>query len=200
MEFMKKTTTTLILTALVIFGTGTAQATKTISRNLDQQIHDAEYVVRVHVDTIETSRDSRTGFNYNFYHFSPLEVLKGWPAKKTIVIRLINTNVSGHYKLSIPELPEFKVGEELILFLGKLNNEGRPALLGFSHGVYRIYQTNTAQKAIAGDVQLPAVLLDKSRKLVIKNARGQQVLGRKAATLEDFTSYIKDKVSHTPGL
>ncbi len=191
---MMKKIKILILTTLMIAIAGMAQATKIVTRNLNQQIQDAEYVVRVRVDHIETSKNHRTQFDYNFYHFELLEVLKGWSTKKPIVIRLLNPNNSGHYAFNIPELPHFSVDDELILFLGKANEEGRPTLLGYSTGVYHVYQTNKAAKAVVGNVPLPIGLSAKSKNLSVK--KEGQTVKIKTTTLEDFTAYIKDKLNN----
>ena len=86
-----------------------------------------------------------TGGNiFTFLEFEIIDVIKG-PSDKVLTLRLLGGRV-GDTEISSSNIPSFKTGEEVVLFLGRENTDGYPTV--FPQGVFRVRTNSTSNTKI----------------------------------------------------
>lgn len=92
-----------------------------------------------------TAVRKETGGNiFTFLEFEILEVIKG-PKDAVVALRLLGGRI-GDTEISSANIPSFKTGEEVVLFLGRENKDGYPTL--FPQGVFRVRTTPASETKI----------------------------------------------------
>jgi hypothetical protein len=86
-----------------------------------------------------TVRKEAGGNIFTFSEFDVISVIKG-PNDTEFSLRLLGGRI-GDTEISSSNIPSFKVGEEVVLFLGRDNKDGYPTV--FPQGVFRV-RTNPA--------------------------------------------------------
>ncbi len=81
-----------------------------------------------------TTRRENNGNIFTFFDFETISVIKG-PAVESFTVRLLGGRI-GNTEISSGSIPSFKMGEEVVLFLGRQNREGYPTV--FPQGVFRV--------------------------------------------------------------
>jgi hypothetical protein len=81
-----------------------------------------------------TTRRESNGNIFTFYDFETISVIKG-PPGESFTVRLLGGRI-GNTEISSGSIPSFKMGEEVVLFLGRQNREGYPTV--FPQGVFRV--------------------------------------------------------------
>lgn len=96
--------------------------------------------------------------------FAVDETVKG-PAGRTIVFRTLGGQ-SGRYRTIVPGAPEFRPGDEAVIFLGR---GALPYPIGLSHGVFRV-----RRDAVTGERRIlpPPMLLDPKGAMTVRRADG----------------------------
>ena len=86
-----------------------------------------------------------TGGNiFTFLEFEIIDVVKG-PNDTVLALRLLGGRV-GDAEISSSNIPSFKTGEEVVLFLGRENQDGYPTV--FPQGVFRVRTSPTSNTKV----------------------------------------------------
>jgi len=127
----------------------TSRATTVIQPSFDQMVGSADYIVRVEVNSVESSwRDnpSNPGDRYigSRVTLTVKEIIKGTPPSP-LVLDLAGGRV-GEDELVIDGAPKFEAGDECILFV---RGNGRTffPVVGLMHGYFPVYRDPVTKRA-----------------------------------------------------
>lgn len=143
--------------ALLVALASPARATTVLRVPLEEMARACDLVVQARVEAVHTSaapEDERRVSTT--VRLEVLRVLKGHPTAPALTLTLPGGRTD-RWTLMIPGMPQFRVGEEVVLFLEKTSAGLRPA--GLSLGTYRVRRdSETGRVRAVRDLQGVAVI------------------------------------------
>jgi hypothetical protein len=121
-----------------------AQATTVMRVPLDEFVKGCDLIV--HALVMKSEVKETTGDNPSIWtevRFQVLDVLKGHFTAPELVIRLPG-GAGKNFVISVPGVPRFTPGDEVVLFLEETSDGFKPAGLGL--GVYRVFYDENSRK------------------------------------------------------
>lgn len=92
------------------------------------------------------TREAASGNIFTFSTFEALQIIKGNLPAKQFTLRFLGGRI-GNVEIDASGVPKFAVGEEVVLFAGRDNQEGYPTI--FPQAIFRIRtQSVTGQKIV----------------------------------------------------
>jgi len=159
---------------------------------LPQNLEDLEaqsQLVFVGVCTSRTETRTERGLPVDVYTFEVREAVKGLAAKDTVVVirqlgaGRIDPGGLRHY---VPELPTYRVGQELLLFLSPASRLGLTSPVGFAQGAFEVTRE---------DGKAPRIVLSPLRRRLLV----QGIDRAKYAEDPAFTPEERSLLSELPG-
>ncbi|MGQ0614871.1 MAG: hypothetical protein ACT4PV_14140 [Planctomycetaceae bacterium] len=132
---------TLVLWTLAL----AAGATTLEERTTCEMVARAERIACVACESVEARRDPRSGAVFTHVTLRLLEDWKGGGAGGVIRLRLVGGR-DGPISTEVPLMPEFRPGEECVLFLGKRNDLGYDTVEFARRGVLRMEADETGAR------------------------------------------------------
>jgi len=111
----------------------------------------AERVVSAACESVEARRDPRSGVVFTHVTLRLLEEMKGEGAGGVIRLRVVGGR-DGRTATVVSLMPEFRAGEECILFLGPPNDLGFSTLAFARRGVLRVAQDEEGERRVRDPV------------------------------------------------
>ena len=130
-----KKLTVLVFSLLLFFAAGDAAAISVRSLNLSEMVSLSDRVFLGRVVKITDTVDSRLNLKVTVYTFYVLEGIRGAGTGKTVEIRQAGSTGGGYS--SVPGLPVYGKGQELLLFLHGDSRFGLTSPVGLAQGVFR---------------------------------------------------------------
>jgi hypothetical protein len=124
--------------ALVLALAGTAAGTSVPRLSLDRIAHDADRIVYGTVTDVRSGRDE-AGLPATWVTLSVVRALKG-PVGRELTLKQfgVDTPLPDGTAASIPGLPRYVVGEQVVLFLHADSRRGFTSPIGLGQGTYRV--------------------------------------------------------------
>jgi len=97
----------------------------------------AERICCARCEAVETRLDPQTGLVFSHVRLRLLENLKGGSEGTTVRLRIVGGR-AGNVITRVAGMPQFRAGEESVLFLGKRNRLGYPVVMDAARGVVGI--------------------------------------------------------------
>lgn len=158
-----------------------AAATTTEPCTTCSLVGSAERVCCAVCDSVEARLDPRSGMVFTHASFRLLEDFKGRGAGAAIRLRIVGGRV-GQVATVVHGMPEFRAGEECVLFLGKPNDEGFDTIHGAARGVVRVRPGPRGERFVASRVDgfpelhgSARVALGDLREAILREARALEL-------------------------
>ena len=144
--FLLRLTRRLLLALLPIASPLLCQATTVIAPDFDSLVNQAEYIVRGTVKSVKSVWREKPGQKaiITFVEIEVAETITGTPPKP-LILEMLGGQI-GEDRLVVEGAPEFKVGEEHIVFV-RGNGRTFSPLVGVMHGQYPIKKDPKTGKA-----------------------------------------------------
>jgi hypothetical protein len=123
----------LALCTLLI--SSTASATTIVKLDLPQLVRESDSIVQGRIDNVYSQWDAQLKVIFTYVSVHIDDPLKGQP-RQSVLIRQLGGKV-GALNMSIPGMPRFNNGDEVIVFL-KGNPEGTYHVVGLNQGKYEV--------------------------------------------------------------
>jgi len=194
MPTMSKTTRTLIVFILMysLFSVMAANSDATVVKplNLSQLTMQADLIFSGKVLATESRWDSTRSKIWTHVTFSVDEVIGGSFAEKEITLRLPGGAIEAdNIRMRVDGVPEFRVGEEVLLFCSRDPKRMNP-IIGWFQGRFKIRLDETlGQRVIEGK---RAARLVPGKRVMIRDAKAPP-----AVTYKDFADEIR-RVMESP--
>ncbi len=158
----------------------------------DEQIQTAQTIVRGRAEQVNAAREtgSRGVAIVTTVQFTPLAVYKG-SATGPVSLRFLGGKV-GDTEMKVRGMPQFKVGQEYILFVSGDRNLACP-VVGWAEGSLKVDRSADA----AGTVKISPDVDGTVERSV--SARSRTVLTQDAAKLPEFESRLRKRISELGG-
>jgi len=138
-------------TAVLLHLAPLAAATTTEPCTTCSLVAAAERVCCAVCESVEARIDERSGMVFTHATFRLLEELKGRGAGAAIRLRVVGGRV-GDVATVVHGMPEFRTGEECVLFLGRPNDEGFDTIHAAARGVVRVRADARGERWVEGRV------------------------------------------------
>jgi hypothetical protein len=157
-------------------------ATTLIRMDLNALAHSAEIIVRARCRTTQSQWES--GSIWTFASFQVLETFKGAPPQ-SLRVRLVGGRIA-NLQTRVEGVPQFSVGEELILFLER-NSAGDLGITGWAQGTFRVTRNSSGEVNLSQDSSHFAVFDPQTRKFTPS--------GINHISLADFRQKLSDALN-----
>jgi hypothetical protein len=139
----------LLLVAVLTAGLVTAQATTVIPPSFDQLVGQAELIFQGKVTDVRSQWVGEGAQRHivTYITFKIEDALKGDPGQ-SYTIRMFGGTVDGD-AMGISDAPEFKVGDDDILFVENNGSQVVP-LVGLMHGRFHVQTDQSGQEVVTG--------------------------------------------------
>ena len=150
--------TTFILTILLLAQGKTALATTLVAQSFDDLVAKSEQIFIGVVDKVESKMTPNKKAIYTYVTFTNIEAIEGiGPLGDPYVMRFSGGQV-GDYNSLYLGMPQFKVGEKVLLFT-HLNEHAMCPLVGWTQGCFHVVEDG-AQDALVDYSSNPIVGVD----------------------------------------
>ncbi len=187
-----KRTGLAVLVLLLLSSTGLAISVKTM--NLIEMTEKAEKVFHGQCLSRETVDDS-TNIPIVEYKFQVKQAIKGVTNGEIVVFRQVDGSQVG--KPGIPGVPQYKVGQELVLFLRKESRRGLTSPVGLGQGTFLVHKNGRGNVEVMNLVGNRNLLLglpqDQPAGLTTEEA--QSLRSGRAVPLTSFASVVSKVIS-----
>ncbi|HUK32023.1 MAG TPA: hypothetical protein VLV89_12975 [Candidatus Acidoferrum sp.] len=137
---------------IVYFFAGAAGATTLARMDLRQLAQSAQIIIRARC---EGSQTRLAGGNiWSIYDFTVLETLKG-PPMQSLNVALPGGRI-GHVETKVDGAPQFRAGEEVVLFLEK-TSDGGYSVTSWAQGTFRVRRGAAGESRLTQDTSHFAV-------------------------------------------
>ena len=137
---------------ILTFNCSKSYATREVAKSTLEVAKKADQIVVAECTSSKSKRSEYGNLIFTYSTFYIQESVKGGEIGEEITLRMIGGQVDDLI-LSVPDMPEFRESEEVILFLGSKNRDGYPTLASLKNGVLRIETDRvTGKKYIATPV------------------------------------------------
>ncbi len=186
--------------ALVLFAGSRLWATTVIPPDFDQLVNDSDYIIRAVVKSVNSAYQATNSGGKKIVTKVALdvkEVIAGTPPKD-VVLEMLGGRV-GNERMVVEGAPNFKVGDEDILFV-RGNGHTIVPLVAMMHGRYPIMrEAATGRKYMARENKVPLTdTAEISRPITKANAAAVKEPAKAASQAiapEDFIQRIKSAVN-----
>ncbi|MFB3903339.1 MAG: hypothetical protein ACE15E_07795 [Acidobacteriota bacterium] len=186
----------LALLALVLFGPATlAVSVKTL--NLVQMTERADRVFHGKCLSRQTV-DENASIPIVEYRFLVKKAIKGVADGETVVFRQVGGSETG--RPGIPGVPQYRVGEELVLFLRKESRRGLTSPVGLGQGAFLVKKNGTGRAEVmnfVGNRNL-AVGLSAGEQTGLSSEQLDTLRGGRAIPLSSF-AFVVARVARLNG-
>ncbi len=187
---MKKTFLSLALSAFIfafVFGLKPANATVMLKQSVADLTGNADNIVVGKVIKIKSEWNLKRTKIFTYTTIEVTTEVKGVNETKTVVIREIGGEVDGR-RLFVAGSAQYSEGEEVVLFLNKLENSYRT--VGMTQGKYNVITDKiTGKKSVINRAAGGVTLLDKNTREAVEPD------GDIEMELEEFIGIIKLNIS-----
>lgn len=114
--------------------------------NLEEMVNYSGRVFYGRCLSAQTSQHPQMGISMKTYRFRVLEALKGVETGDIVEVR----QVSGR---TIPGIPEYRKGQEILLFLHPDSRKGLTSPVGLEQGIFRVETTFDGEPAFVNSLQ-----------------------------------------------
>jgi flavin-binding protein dodecin len=136
---------------IALLGTSLASATTVQKFTMQELSKKSDSIVMAKVEDQSSRQDAGNKEIYTYITLSVLESVKGAKGEKTMTIRQLGGSV-GNLISVVPGMPNFKNGEEVVLFLSAKDREGYPWVMGLQQGKYSIVTDDNGFKHVRNEL------------------------------------------------
>jgi len=136
---------------IALLGTSLASATTVQKFTMQELSKKSDAIVMAKVEDQSSRQDAGNKEIYTYITLSVLESVKGAKGEKTMTIRQLGGSV-GNLISVVPGMPNFKNGEEVVLFLSAKDREGYPWVMGLQQGKYSIVTDDNGLKHVRNEL------------------------------------------------
>ncbi len=136
----------IAIAALALVGAQVAFATTVQKLTLQELTKKSESIVMARVDDAVSSWDTAHKEIYTYFTLSVLQPVKGSKGVTTITLRQIGGTV-GNIASVVPGMPNFRKGEEVVVFLTQKDAAGYPWVMGLQQGKYSVTTAKNGVKS-----------------------------------------------------
>jgi hypothetical protein len=136
---------------MALLGTSLASATTVQKFTMQELSKKSDAIVMAKVEDQSSRQDASNKEIYTYITLSVLESVKGAKGEKTMTIRQLGGSV-GNLISVVPGMPNFKNGEEVVLFLSAKDREGYPWVMGLQQGKYSIVTDDNGLKHVRNEL------------------------------------------------
>lgn len=160
---------------LCVAGLFATHATQVRLLNLEDMVKQSDRIVVGTVKSIDAEKSASPQSSLPVVRISLelTETLKGMAQSKT-VLRTLSSNIPLRMKMMFHS-PQFKVGEEVMVFLDKPTVEGLSGPLAFEQGVFRIARTKLGSKTIKNKFEPQRLFQNLKSQSVRAHVEGQKL-------------------------
>lgn len=137
--------------ALALVGAQVAQATTVQKLTLQDLTKRSAGIVTARVEDASSSWDAAHKEIYTFYTLRVLQPVKGMKGQTTVTLRQLGGIVDNIASV-VPGMPEFRKGEEVVVFLTQNDAAGYPWVMGLQQGKYTIVTDKNGAKSVRNDL------------------------------------------------
>lgn len=184
----------LLLCLLLVGSPG--HATTVLHQSFPELVQKADTIVVGTVSTIAAEWDAAAERPYTFVTFSDLDIRKG-SAQATLTLRLLGGPDPDGNILTISGVPEFHLGDRLVLFIAGNDHYAVP-LVGLWQGLYRVvYDPGRDEDVLYTSARQPLTALPAKQGGVVYDPLSTQVdTERSPLTLDAVLEAIAEEVAH----
>jgi hypothetical protein len=142
---------TVAFAGIALLGANLATATTVQKFTLSDLAKKSETIVRATVEDQTSRWDTNHKEIYTFITLHVLDSVKGAKGETTITIRQIGGTVDNLISV-VPGMPNFKKGEEVVVFLSQKDAAGYPWVMGLQQGKYTVTTDENGIKHVRNDV------------------------------------------------
>ena len=139
------------IAALALVGAQAAFATTVQKLSLQDLTKKSSSIVMARVDDTVSSWDAAHKEIYTYTTLRVLQPVKGSKGATTITLRQIGGTV-GNIASVVPGMPNFRKGEEVVVFLTDKDAAGYPWVMGLQQGKYSVVTTKDGVKMVRNDL------------------------------------------------
>jgi len=139
------------LAALALVGAQVALATTVQKLTLQDLVKKSDSIVMARVEDATSSWDAGHKEIYTFYTLRVLDHVKGAKGQTLITLRELGGTVDRIASI-VPGMPDFKRGEEVVVFLTQKDKAGYPWVMGLQQGKYTISTDEKGVKMVRNDL------------------------------------------------
>lgn len=143
-------TVVLVFAALAMITASFAGATTVEKMSLKDLAKNSNAIVLARVED-ETARYDANKEIYTYITLRVLEPVKGPKKDEVITIRQIGGTVDKIASI-VPGTPNFRKGEEVVLFLTKNDGAGYPWVMGLQQGKYSVTADDQGRKSVRNEI------------------------------------------------
>ena len=191
----------LVLIALLCLTVPAANSSRVLPLNLPELVEDAGKIFIGKCIDVKTGKDPETGLIVTWTTFKVIEGIKG-ELEETETIKQIGGTHEGITATSFT--PEFRVGEEVLLFVYAESRIGLTTAVGLNQGVFNIYtDLKTGKKKVTNGMpdnvlfSPQPVRTSKKRGYKIKSENDPIIAKAKTLELEPFVDSIRAMIKET---
>jgi len=143
--------TTVAFAGMALLGANLATATTVQKFTLSDLAKKSETIVRAKVEDQASRWDADHKEIYTFITLHVLEPVKGAKGETTITIRQLGGTVDNLVS-TVPGMPNFKKGEEVVVFLSTKDSAGYPWVMGLQQGKYTVTTDENGIKHVRNEL------------------------------------------------
>lgn len=178
----------ILFVCILAFNCSKSFAMREVAKSTLEVAKRADQVVVAECTSSKSKWGEHEKLIFTYSTFLIQESVTGGEPEKEITLRIIGGQVDDLI-LSAPDMPGFREGEEVILFLGPKNREGYPTLASVQNGVLRIETDRvTGKKYITTPVSGIDLYKENTTKVISPSFQN-------GLLLEDFIYSIKKSLS-----
>jgi hypothetical protein len=150
------------LAAFALLSASLAGATTVQKFSISDLAKKSETIALAHVDDVSSRWDDNHKEIYTFISLKVLDGVKGSRKNDMLTIRQIGGSVDNIISV-VPGMPNFRKGEEVVVFLSAKDRAGYPWVMGLQQGKYSVSTDGNGFKQVRNDVDgIKTVALDGS--------------------------------------
>jgi hypothetical protein len=148
------------LAAFALLSASLAGATTVQKFSISDLAKKSETIAVAHVDDVYARWDDNHKEIYTYISLKVLDGVKGSHKNDLLTIRQLGGSVDNLISV-VPGMPEFRKGEEVVVFLSPKDRAGYPWVMGLQQGKYSVSTDANGFKQVRNDVEgLRTVSLD----------------------------------------
>lgn len=142
---------TVAFAGIALLGANLATATTVQKFTLSDLAKKSETIVRATVEDQSARWDAGHKEIYTFITLHVLDAVKGAKGENTITIRQLGGTVDNVVS-TVPGMPNFKKGEEVVVFLSNKDSAGYPWVMGLQQGKYTVTTDANGVKHVRNEI------------------------------------------------
>ena len=180
-------TVVLAIAALALLTASFAAATTVQKMSLNDLAKKSDAIVLASVDDVSARYDANKEI-FTYVTLRVLEPVKGPKKDDLITIRQLGGTVDNIASI-VPGTPNFRKGEEVVLFLTGKDGAGYPWVMGLQQGKYTVTTDEKGLKSVRSDVDGLTV--------VAPGGKATEADGAKAQPLQSFLDGLRTQLDET---